>query len=80
MPAKKEKSVVAARFAKRRIENSLIEAGKTEKIITEADRQRNRRSIVKVMVEQNYEKARVEAERRSAIKITVEQKSAKARV
>ena len=63
MEASKEIISAAAHIAKRRIENSLTEAEKTDKVVAEADRQRKKRNIVKVTAEQKFEKSRVEAGR-----------------
>jgi hypothetical protein len=46
MKASKEKTVVASRIAKRRIENYVTEAEKSKKVVTEAERHRKRRRMV----------------------------------
>ena len=64
MKASKGKIAVAERKAKRRLENPLTEAQKSEKIAAEVERQRK---IQRTAVEK-YEKARVEAKKRNVIK------------
>jgi len=60
MKASKEKIAAAARDAKRRLENSLTEAPKGEKVATEAERQQK---IQRTAVEK-CQRPRVMAERR----------------
>jgi len=64
------------RKSSRRKRHPPIDEEKSEKAGVEVER----RSVIKLTVDQNFKKARVEATRRSSIKLTVEQKSKKARV
>ena len=93
--ASKEKTAVVARKAKRRLENSLIEVQKVEKVVVEAERQRKMQRTA----DEKCERLRVVAEgrcatgveglaievtrnssRRKCYPLTNEQKSEKARV
>ena len=65
MKATKEKTAVAAREAKRRLENPVTDAQKSEKFVVEVERQQKiQRTAIKKFV-----KTRVEAKRRSAINL-----------
>ena len=63
MKLPKEKSAVAARDAKRRLENPLTEAHKAEKAAVDAERLRK----IQRTTDRNSERLRAKAERRSAI-------------
>jgi hypothetical protein len=60
MKASKEKTAVAGRDAKRRLENPLTEAQKVEKVAAEIERQRK----IQRTADEKCERLRVMAERR----------------
>jgi hypothetical protein len=62
MKASKEKTVVASRHAKRRLENPLTEVQKVRKVAAEAERQR----WIQWTTDEKYERLRAMAERRCA--------------
>jgi len=62
MKASREKYAVAARHAKRRLENTLTEVQKTKKVAAEAERRRK----IQRTADKKYERLRFMAERRCA--------------